>query len=351
MVGDVFEPVPVVHHRTVRLPPEWPRTCFRWLEADPDRAGHHRRVRHLHPGRVQRPGQPAGPRPPGAGLRAGDAVALLADNRHEAFETIIALGSAPGCWCPLNWHFTADEIAYILNDSGAKALVADVELRRAGGRPPPSESPGRGRPGHVRGGRPAPRASPLRGAAGRRPPTRARRPGRRQLHALHVGHDGPAQGRALAPPSHPASRWLSADVHARGPGRDAPDAPEGAALVNSPLYHGGPFLFSLLPAVLGATLVVRRKLRPGGDACGSSTSTRSPPPTSSPPISCGSSARRGERPAFDGVQPAGRLPHGRSVPARRQAADARLVGAGHPRAVRRHRDRGAGHLRHRRRTG
>jgi long-chain acyl-CoA synthetase len=36
----------------------------------------------------------------------------------------------------------------------------------------------------------------------------------------------------------------------------------GSVLVNSPLYHGGPFLFSLLPAGLGATVILRQRFDP-----------------------------------------------------------------------------------------
>ncbi|MGH9037196.1 MAG: AMP-binding protein, partial [Acidimicrobiia bacterium] len=56
----------------------------------------------------------------GAGLRPGEAVALLCDNRHEYFETVAAIGCASWVLVPLNWHFTASELAYILADSGAK---------------------------------------------------------------------------------------------------------------------------------------------------------------------------------------------------------------------------------------
>src|SRR5207237_9663594 len=36
----------------------------------------------------------------------------------------------------------------------------------------------------------------------------------------------------------------------------------GVCLVNAPLYHGGPFLFGMLPAYRGATLVMRRRFDP-----------------------------------------------------------------------------------------
>ena len=63
-----------------------------------------------------------------AGAQAGDAVALLGGNRHETVETVMACGVGAWVLVPLNWHLTASELAYILNDSGAKVLLADAEF-------------------------------------------------------------------------------------------------------------------------------------------------------------------------------------------------------------------------------
>jgi long-chain acyl-CoA synthetase len=59
------------------------------------------------------------------GLGAGDALAVLSGNRREAFEAHVA--AAHGSWVvvPVNWHWTAEELAYVLGDSGARALIAD----------------------------------------------------------------------------------------------------------------------------------------------------------------------------------------------------------------------------------
>ncbi|HEU5449705.1 MAG TPA: AMP-binding protein, partial [Acidimicrobiia bacterium] len=62
-----------------------------------------------------------------AGVGAGDAVAVLCGNRHEWVEAVMASGIGAYILVPLNWHLTADELAYILNDSGAKALLAETE--------------------------------------------------------------------------------------------------------------------------------------------------------------------------------------------------------------------------------
>ncbi len=61
------------------------------------------------------------------GLGADDHVASVVGNRVEAVEWILAAFAA-GVWItPLNWHLTADELTYIVADSGARLVVTDPE--------------------------------------------------------------------------------------------------------------------------------------------------------------------------------------------------------------------------------
>ncbi|MBK7973476.1 MAG: AMP-binding protein [Deltaproteobacteria bacterium] len=63
----------------------------------------------------------------GLGLGADDHVTTLVGNRVEAVELILGAFAA-GVWItPLNWHLTADELAYIVADAGARLLVTDAE--------------------------------------------------------------------------------------------------------------------------------------------------------------------------------------------------------------------------------
>jgi len=63
-----------------------------------------------------------------AGLQAGDSVALLCTNRAEFCDVLLA-ALRTGLRCtPVNWHLTASEIAYIVNDCDARALFADVRV-------------------------------------------------------------------------------------------------------------------------------------------------------------------------------------------------------------------------------
>src|SRR5271155_817442 len=64
------------------------------------------------------------------GVDVGGSVALLLRNDHEFFEAAFAasaLGAAP---VPINWHGSAEEVAYVVNDSAALVVVAHADLLR-----------------------------------------------------------------------------------------------------------------------------------------------------------------------------------------------------------------------------
>jgi long-chain acyl-CoA synthetase len=63
-----------------------------------------------------------------AGLRRGDVVALVTENSLRAFEVYWAAIRSGLHITAVNCHLTADEIAYIVNDSGASALVVSATL-------------------------------------------------------------------------------------------------------------------------------------------------------------------------------------------------------------------------------
>jgi long-chain acyl-CoA synthetase len=63
-----------------------------------------------------------------AGLKPGSAVALLSGNRREYYEALGAINHAGFIVVPVNWHFVAEEVRYMVEDSGAEALVADARF-------------------------------------------------------------------------------------------------------------------------------------------------------------------------------------------------------------------------------
>src|SRR5690242_4312654 len=59
-----------------------------------------------------------------AGLQPGDAIALVCRNRPEYAEVHQAAARSGLRLTPVNWHLTGPEMAYIVADCDAKAIVA-----------------------------------------------------------------------------------------------------------------------------------------------------------------------------------------------------------------------------------
>ena len=64
-----------------------------------------------------------------AGLRPGDVVAVLSDNAAPVFDVYWAAHRSGLYITAINHHLTAAEAAYIVKDSGAKALIVSAALR------------------------------------------------------------------------------------------------------------------------------------------------------------------------------------------------------------------------------
>jgi long-chain acyl-CoA synthetase len=61
----------------------------------------------------------------GEGIEPGDRIALLSGNMREAFEVLTAAAHMGIMVVPVNWHFAADEVEYVVADSGARLVVTD----------------------------------------------------------------------------------------------------------------------------------------------------------------------------------------------------------------------------------
>ncbi len=64
-----------------------------------------------------------------AGLRFGDHIAILMENRPEYFEVCWAAQRSGLFYTCINWHFTAEEAAYIIDDCDAEVLVISEAYR------------------------------------------------------------------------------------------------------------------------------------------------------------------------------------------------------------------------------
>ena len=63
------------------------------------------------------------------GVGRGDAVALLCLNRPEFAEVLAATQRIGARFTPINWHLTAEEAGYVVDDCDAVVFVADACLR------------------------------------------------------------------------------------------------------------------------------------------------------------------------------------------------------------------------------
>lgn len=75
------------------------------------------------------------------GLREGDVVAVLLRNDLPCIDVIHAGREAGIAYCPINWHFTAEEVRFLIEDSGARALIAHGDLLDAVASALPPELP------------------------------------------------------------------------------------------------------------------------------------------------------------------------------------------------------------------
>ena len=66
-----------------------------------------------------------------AGLRPGDHMALLCPNTAEFVEVVAANLRSGFRLTPINWHLSAPEAAYIVNDCKAKALIVHADFAAA----------------------------------------------------------------------------------------------------------------------------------------------------------------------------------------------------------------------------
>jgi long-chain acyl-CoA synthetase len=103
-VGVLLEPIVAVRGEEPAVVDERSTTSWRELDERVDRLVHALRDR---------------------GLTEGDRVVALLGNQVELVE--LSLACATGGWVlvPLNWHWVATEVVYVLEDSGAAAAVID----------------------------------------------------------------------------------------------------------------------------------------------------------------------------------------------------------------------------------
>ena len=173
------------------------------------------------------------------GIGEGDVVALMFRNSPAFIEAMLACRLLGAYYCPINWHFKADEAGFILRDSGAKALALHAEFLpqiEAGlpkGLPIVTSEPGwsEWRDAH------APWRGTPRTPRGNMPYT--------------SGTTGRPKGVRRMPPTE-KERALALELYRTLLGLE----PGMRAFVSAPLYHSAPNLYGVQAAVNGSLLVL-----------------------------------------------------------------------------------------------
>ncbi|MEV4200748.1 cytochrome P450 [Micromonospora globbae] len=190
----------------------------------------------------------------GAGLAVGDRVAFVLGNRRETFEALLACVHAGLVAVPVNWHLTAPEIAHIVADSGARAVLTEAAyaptVRAAVDLVP--EAPDL--LVTVDGGEGFALAADL--PAG--PPVPAVSGG---VLLYTSGTSGRPKGvvNPLLVVGAPVER-VAGTTAALGDGLGIPT--RGRALLVGPWYHSAQLFFAQFPLLRGCTLVIRRRFDP-----------------------------------------------------------------------------------------
>jgi len=201
------------------------------------------------------------------GLGEGDRVVALLGNQVEFVE--LSLACATGGWIlvPLNWHWVAPEVAYVLEDAGAAAVVVDrrfvdvataaLEVVSVGVRIAVADDPPEGFERWsevVRSGASGPVDHPTKG-------------GPMFYTSGTTGHPKGVRS-ALTAVGGPAEMFILM-AHSLGPTIGV--VPIGAdghvpavQLVCGPTYHSAQWVFALFPLLCGATVVFQHRFDAAG---------------------------------------------------------------------------------------
>ncbi len=182
------------------------------------------------------------------GVRDGDSVAIMSSNCTDHAVALLACGLGGMSQVPVNWHFSVDETAYLLETAGAVALIvgpAQEEIGRAA-----AERVGIGRV-HVIG----PSLDAELAAASPEPPD----PQPLVANPIYFtsGTTGRPKSTRMAEVGQgvPIESFV-AQAHAADFNEDA------RVLIPGPLYHGGPLMQTLRTLVAGGQLWVMQRFDP-----------------------------------------------------------------------------------------
>jgi long-chain acyl-CoA synthetase len=192
------------------------------------------------------------------GLTPGDTVAILLPNEPLFLAVSFATAQVGLHVCPINWHLTAPEIAYILGDCGAKVLIASPAF----GDPARRAADAINLPLDRRFGSVAfPGFAPIDHLMdGQHPTVPAERRAGQRLHYTS-GTTGRPKG-VRRPVSDAAPEAGLRQLYPRLADPFRLEAGAGVHLVTAPLYHAAPLGHSSFSLHLGHIVVLMAKWTP-----------------------------------------------------------------------------------------
>ena len=190
------------------------------------------------------------------GVEVGDRVALLASNRREYVEVNLACFNAGWLLVPVNWHLAAREIEYVIEDSGAAVVIADPmfldnAVKASVNAPRTVMLSGAEADGFE------PYEDLLAAASPDEPPDQSTG-GNMFYTSGTTGNPKGVRSTALQPGS-PLTGLHGMIDGLRGLLRILPEA---KMFVNSPLYHAGPYAWTMVSGGTGSPIVMRQKFDP-----------------------------------------------------------------------------------------
>jgi long-chain acyl-CoA synthetase len=198
----------------------------------------------------------------GLGVGTGDVIAIYAGNCREYYETMLAANHAGITYVPVNWHFTPEELAYVISDSGAKVLFAEHAFadaaRAALGR---GETPGLRHAVLIRGAPDTPGfldyEALLTGATDAEPADQCA--GGPMFYTS--GTTGRPKG-VKSSTSQPGGPLAMLEMIGAGLSQMLGIRSTGTTLLCGPVYHSAQWAFSFLPLLTGSRVIMRHKFDP-----------------------------------------------------------------------------------------
>ncbi|MBT3311586.1 MAG: AMP-binding protein [Desulfobacterales bacterium] len=198
-----------------------------------------------------------------AGLETGDTFSVLSGNRNEYYEILSAAANGGWSYVPINWHFTAEEVAYVIENSDSKAFIADSRFAEVA-----SDTVARDEVNDLK-------AKIIIGKQGKTPDgfilyddfisdASDSEPDDQSLGGPMFYTSG-TTGRPKGVKSSSFQAGGSLEILrmiGEGTTQMMQMPPEGITLLAGPLYHSAQWAFSFLPMVAGSAVVMRHKFNP-----------------------------------------------------------------------------------------